>query len=241
MKPSDRDTNKTTSVLLLDLEGTARRSLSFILGEKKYQVTEVDSLDTALSLLAECSIDVILINSGKDMSLCLEIVKEVKQNSPSTEIVVLTASYARNSAMSTLQNGAFDCLDASAAHEEIMFKLRKAGELSKLKRRLFALREEVALSKVIGDIGLALDSHPNGDDITGGSSTLPQKNKDGVKVPSERRTGNGLLRDSQQAIIEKVLADNNWNFTHTASELGIGRTTLWRKMKKYNLKRQLVV
>ena len=48
---------------------------------------------------------------------------------------------------------------------------------------------------------------------------------------------NGLLDDGQRNIIVKALHDNDWNFTQTAQELGIGRTTLWRKVKKYKLKR----
>ena len=50
----------------------------------------------------------------------------------------------------------------------------------------------------------------------------------------------GTLDKSQRTLIVKALSDNNWNYTKTASELGIGRTTLWRKIKKYNLKKELV-
>ncbi len=46
-----------------------------------------------------------------------------------------------------------------------------------------------------------------------------------------------LLDDGQKSIIVRALRDNEWNFTQTAQELGIGRTTLWRKVKKYQLKR----
>jgi DNA-binding NtrC family response regulator len=45
----------------------------------------------------------------------------------------------------------------------------------------------------------------------------------------------GLLDSGQRTLIIKTLNDNDWNFTKTATELGIGRTTLWRKVKKYNL------
>ncbi len=45
----------------------------------------------------------------------------------------------------------------------------------------------------------------------------------------------GLLDSGQRSLIIKALNDNDWNFTKTAGELGIGRTTLWRKVKKYNL------
>jgi two-component system response regulator AtoC len=50
----------------------------------------------------------------------------------------------------------------------------------------------------------------------------------------------GLLDEGQRSIIIKALSENNWNFTQTAQELGIGRTTLWRKVKKYNLKKEEV-
>lgn len=45
----------------------------------------------------------------------------------------------------------------------------------------------------------------------------------------------GRLDAEQRSLIVKSLAENDWNFTRTAQELGIGRTTLWRKIKKYNL------
>jgi DNA-binding NtrC family response regulator len=51
------------------------------------------------------------------------------------------------------------------------------------------------------------------------------------------RHQNGLLDDTQRSIIARALDDNKWNFTQTAQELGIGRTTLWRKVKKYQLSR----
>ncbi len=48
----------------------------------------------------------------------------------------------------------------------------------------------------------------------------------------------GKLAENQKDLIVKALNENDWNFTHTSQELGIGRTTLWRKVKKYNLKRE---
>jgi len=46
------------------------------------------------------------------------------------------------------------------------------------------------------------------------------------------------LEDSLKRRIVKTLAANDWNFTRTASQLGIGRTTLWRKVKKYNIQKR---
>jgi len=49
-----------------------------------------------------------------------------------------------------------------------------------------------------------------------------------------------LLDNNQRTLIVRALNDNNWNYTRTATELGIGRTTLWRKIKKYDLRKELV-
>jgi DNA-binding NtrC family response regulator len=47
------------------------------------------------------------------------------------------------------------------------------------------------------------------------------------------KSDNGMsLRDKELEFILKSLRENNWNYTRTAKQLGIGRTTLWRKMKK---------
>ena len=47
---------------------------------------------------------------------------------------------------------------------------------------------------------------------------------------------NRRLSDNERELIERALVENDWNNTRTARELGIGRTTLWRKVKKYDLK-----
>jgi transcriptional regulator with PAS, ATPase and Fis domain len=64
-------------------------------------------------------------------------------------------------------------------------------------------------------------------------------NSSGPTRTSLHLKGN-LLDTSQKSLIISALNENDWNYTRTASELGIGRTTLWRKIKKYDLKRELV-
>ncbi|UCG62902.1 MAG: sigma-54-dependent Fis family transcriptional regulator [Candidatus Zixiibacteriota bacterium] len=78
------------------------------------------------------------------------------------------------------------------------------------------------------------------DDILfiGTDSDAPSPAEEMEKTALRRKTG--LLDEGQRSIIIKALAENDWNFTQTAQELGIGRTTLWRKVKKYNLKRETV-
>ncbi len=69
-----------------------------------------------------------------------------------------------------------------------------------------------------------------------GSAATPRA--DTPPADTESGSRQGLLADSQRTVIARALEDNNWNFTLTAQKLGIGRTTLWRKVKKYDLRRE---
>jgi len=46
---------------------------------------------------------------------------------------------------------------------------------------------------------------------------------------------NITLKDNQKTLILKALKQNNGNFSRTASQLGISRTTLWRRLKKFKI------
>ncbi|HEX2897552.1 MAG TPA: sigma 54-interacting transcriptional regulator [candidate division Zixibacteria bacterium] len=56
--------------------------------------------------------------------------------------------------------------------------------------------------------------------------------------PNRMHTTKQSLVESQRQLIERTLDDNQWNFTQVAKQLGIGRTTLWRKIRKFNLKKE---
>ena len=78
------------------------------------------------------------------------------------------------------------------------------------------------------------------DDIVfvGGDDRASLSSRQSGKYKITLKSGK-LLQHSQRDVILRALNDHNWNFTKTASELGIGRTTLWRKVKKYDLSRRV--
>lgn len=62
--------------------------------------------------------------------------------------------------------------------------------------------------------------------------TLPQD-----RPEKEEPVGflNMTLKDNQKTLILKTLKQNNNNYSRTARQLGISRTTLWRRMKKFKI------
>ena len=51
---------------------------------------------------------------------------------------------------------------------------------------------------------------------------------------------NVTLKDNQKSLILKALKQNSGNYTRTAHQLGISRTTLWRRMKKFKIDEAVV-
>ena len=62
--------------------------------------------------------------------------------------------------------------------------------------------------------------------------TLP---KDRPINEDEQGFLNVTLKDNQRVLILKALKQNAGNYTRTAHQLGISRTTLWRRMKKFKI------
>lgn len=49
------------------------------------------------------------------------------------------------------------------------------------------------------------------------------------------KTGHGTLAEVQQRTLESALQRNHWNKSDTCQDLGISRTTLWRRMRALGL------
>jgi transcriptional regulator of acetoin/glycerol metabolism len=48
--------------------------------------------------------------------------------------------------------------------------------------------------------------------------------------------GSALHSDDERSRIQSALERQHWHRNRTAADLGIDRTTLWRKIREYNLK-----
>ena len=69
-----------------------------------------------------------------------------------------------------------------------------------------------------------------------GVEHLPRKIFEAVHEHQNHMYSEKLTEESETAIIHETLERNNGNKARTARELGIDRTTLWRKIKKYDIK-----
>ncbi|RKZ21770.1 sigma-54-dependent Fis family transcriptional regulator [bacterium] len=59
-----------------------------------------------------------------------------------------------------------------------------------------------------------------------------------LRERKEKEVNERSLDEIEKIYILEILRDNNWNISKTARELGISRTTLYTKMKRYGIERE---
>lgn len=66
----------------------------------------------------------------------------------------------------------------------------------------------------------------------------PMPKTEATTIEKQDAANNVSLTEMQREHILRSLKENRWNYSVTASKLGIGRTTLWRKVKKYSIAKE---
>jgi two-component system response regulator AtoC len=140
------NTERETSVLLVDPNGTAPRSLSLNIGKEKYRIKVAVSADAAEEMLVREPFDIVLIDSVANQTSALETIRRIRSSSLYTEVIVLTESSDDRMAVQALKAGAFDCISKPYSSEQLLLRLGWAAERRKMRQELTALRQEAAMS-----------------------------------------------------------------------------------------------
>lgn len=95
-------------VLVVDDESTLRHFLRLHLQEQGYLVSEAADGKTALELIDQQTFDVVLLDLRLTDMHGLEILRRLRQVSPTTSIIIMTAYATLDSAIEALRQGAHD-------------------------------------------------------------------------------------------------------------------------------------
>jgi DNA-binding NtrC family response regulator len=119
---------------------------------------------------------------------------------------------------------------------EVAEKLKAFGQHNGLQVQVYTntewhrgMRDGSFVQQLAGDVpALAAGSQP----VDQGAKILP------FPSPSERQEDNGrvqTINELEAQAIESAIHEFNGNLTEAAKALGIGRATLYRKVKQYNI------
>src|SRR5882724_9906367 len=97
-------------ILVVDDEETIRHILVNVIAWNDCEVREAATAEDGLALLAEFSPDVALLDIVLPGRNGLELLKEIKQRSPDTEVVMMTSHSSAETALRAIREGAYSYL-----------------------------------------------------------------------------------------------------------------------------------
>lgn len=107
-------------ILIVDDEETLRHFLKLTLQDEGYKVTTATDGREALRLVEQQEFDLALVDLRMEEVGGLEVMRHIKQVSPSTGVIILTAYASVPSAVEALRHGAYDYLIKPFGTEEML-------------------------------------------------------------------------------------------------------------------------
>jgi signal transduction histidine kinase len=138
---------KKPRVLVVDDESNILRAVSLVL-QSKFDVTIAESGDKAIEKIQQgMDFDVVSLDLQMPGLSGIESLKAVKQLSPSTEVLIVTAHSDVESAKGALKLGAYDYIDKPFNNDELLAAIRKGVERRSNAIEAETTREQLAFVK----------------------------------------------------------------------------------------------
>lgn len=142
-------------VLVVEDEKILAESISIYLERDGYATAVAHSGEDGVRMAGEASPDVAVVDIRLPGMDGLEVLKRMREVSPGTEVVMMTAHASVASAVEAMKRGAFDYLNKPLDLDELRVVLDKALAHLRLRRELSYLKERgaagVRVSEIIGD------------------------------------------------------------------------------------------
>ncbi|HEU4333298.1 MAG TPA: sigma-54 dependent transcriptional regulator [Candidatus Eisenbacteria bacterium] len=132
-----------TRVLMVDDEASFRQIVGRELRRAGYHVEEAGRVDEARRVLAQQSFHVVLLDVRLPDGSGLDLLQDIKQSLPATQVVILTAFGTVQEAIRAMKEGAFDFLAKPCKLGEIEAVIEKALEVQSLERGHAVLQRDL--------------------------------------------------------------------------------------------------
>ncbi len=134
---------KKYRILIVDDEESMRDFLSIMLHREGYQVdTAVDGAQ-AVTHLRDHSYDLVVSDIKMPRMTGLELLAYIKERTPETVVLMVTAFSTTDEAVEAMKQGAYDYITKPFKNEEIRLIVKNALERRELRQENLALKEEL--------------------------------------------------------------------------------------------------
>jgi two-component system NtrC family response regulator len=142
------------TVLVIDDEEKIRSLLSRIIGLEGYEVLQAQDAKTAWKKLEQGKVDVIICDVKLPDANGVELCRQIKQEYPEAELIMLTAHGNIADGVQAIKNGAFDYITKGDDNDKVLPLISRAVEKAGLQKRVQQLEEKLdkrySFSNIIG-------------------------------------------------------------------------------------------
>ncbi|MBI4832958.1 MAG: sigma-54-dependent Fis family transcriptional regulator, partial [Candidatus Lindowbacteria bacterium] len=130
-------------ILVVDDGDTQRQIISDVLTRARYEVAQASSTSEAIEEIARDRLDLIITDLKMEDGNGIDVLREAKQLSPETEVIVMTAYGSIESAVEAMREGAHDYITKPFDKDVLLVSVQKALEHKRLYEENLELRELV--------------------------------------------------------------------------------------------------
>jgi len=134
--------NSPGKILIVDDDRFVRMALGEALRSWEYETVEADSVASARAMFAAEEPPIVLLDIDLPDGSGLDILREIKENSPETIAVMITGNVDVENTVAALRGGAHDFIGKPVRIEELRVTLRNAAETQVLRREVVHARTE---------------------------------------------------------------------------------------------------
>ncbi|MCE5194088.1 MAG: sigma-54 dependent transcriptional regulator [Nitrospiraceae bacterium] len=139
-------------ILIVEDEKSMREVLNMLLEGEGYYVTAAKDSTEGMHFINKDIFDMVITDIRMPEISGFEILKKVKDISPDTIVIMITAFGTTESAIEAMQMGAYDYIHKPFKIDEIRLVVKKAFEKRRLSEEVSILREKIKTTYELGNI-----------------------------------------------------------------------------------------
>lgn len=133
---------ETTRVLVVDDEETVRKGCERVLAGKGYEVLTVENGQSALDILSQKTVDIILLDLKMPGIGGEEVLETTRDEYPDIPVIIITGHGTVNTAVECMKKGAYDFITKPFQTNQFLLTVNRAAEKRRLEKKAKHLEEE---------------------------------------------------------------------------------------------------